>query len=257
MGDFVGEDLRGSRFERVDLRGARFDRADFNDARFRGVSFHGAVLRGVEMVDVSIDGWVHNLTVNGVDVVPLVYAELDRQQPDRVGMRPETPDGFREAWVLLEQLWGGTVERAGRLPAEAVHESVEDEWSFVETLRHLLFATDAWVGRVMLGDPAPWHPLDLPFDELPDLPGIPRDRAARPDLDTVLELRRDRRATVRRVLDELTEETLAGRTEPVDGPGWPKPDRYPVREVLLNILNEEWQHRLYAERDLAVLEQRG
>jgi hypothetical protein len=27
-----------------------------------------------------------------------------------------------------------------------------------------------------------------------------------------------------------------------------------VRECLLVLLNEEWQHRLYAERDLAVLE---
>jgi hypothetical protein len=29
-----------------------------------------------------------------------------------------------------------------------------------------------------------------------------------------------------------------------------------VRECLLVILNEEWEHRLYAERDLAALESR-
>jgi Pentapeptide repeats (8 copies) len=38
------------------------------------------------------------------------------------------------------------------------------------------------------------------------------------------------------------------------GPGWPPPRSYPVRECLLIILNEEWEHRLYAERDLGVLE---
>ena len=83
-----------------------------------------------------------------------------------------------------------------------------------------------------------------------------RDREARPSLDVVLELRRDRMATVRRVVDGLTEESLAGVTEPVEGPGWPPARSYAVRKCLLVVLNEEWQHRLYAERDLAVLESR-
>jgi hypothetical protein len=64
-------------------------------------------------------------------------------------------------------------------------------------------------------------------------------------------------ATVRQVLDDLTEETLNARTEPVTEPGWPEPKSYPVRECLLCILNEEWHHRLYAERDLDVLESRS
>ncbi|MCW2766648.1 MAG: pentapeptide repeat-containing protein [Nocardioides sp.] len=46
-------------------------------------------------------------------------------------------------------------------------------------------------------------------------------------------------------------------TEPVDGVGWPEPRSYPVRECLLIVLNEEWEHRLYAERDLDALEARN
>jgi len=38
--------------------------------------------------------------------------------------------------------------------------------------------------------------------------------------------------------------------------GWPEARSYPVRECLLIILNEEWEHRLYAERDLKALETR-
>ncbi|MCX5418848.1 hypothetical protein [Streptomyces sp. NBC_00078] len=34
-------------------------------------------------------------------------------------------------------------------------------------------------------------------------------------------------------------------------------ETFPVRERLLGVLNEEWHHRLYAERDLAVLEARA
>jgi hypothetical protein len=133
---------------------------------------------------------------------------------------------------------------------------VDGEWSFIETLRHLVFATDSWVRRAVLGDPSPWHPLDLPWDEMPDIPGVPRDREARPSLDEVLALRCDRVARMRALLDGLSDESLAGSTEPVDAPGWPGPHSYPVRECLLVVLTEEWHHRLYAERDLAVLEAR-
>jgi hypothetical protein len=77
------------------------------------------------------------------------------------------PDGFRRARDVLESLWAGTVERARALPPELLHERVDGEWSFVETLRHLLFATAIWVSRAILGDPRPWLPLSLPFDEMP------------------------------------------------------------------------------------------
>jgi hypothetical protein len=92
---------------------------------------------------------------------------------------------------------------------------------------------------------------------MPDTPGVPRDGKARPSLDAVLELRRDRMSTVRQVIEGLTGASLDGHTEPVEGPGWPQPRSYPVRECLLCIPNEEWEHRLYAERGLHVLEARG
>jgi len=254
MADFHRADLRGSRFERVDLSGAHLRAVDLTGARFRGVDLSAVVMRGVELVDVDIHGELHHVMINGVDVAPLVNAELDQRYPDRAKMRPADAAGFREAWDVLERLWRGTVERASRLPPELLHESVDGEWSFIETLRHLAFATDAWIRRAMLGDPSPWDPLDLPWDEMPDTPGVPRDRAVRPSLETVLELRRDRMSTVREVVDALTDESLDGRTEPVEGPGWPHPRSYPVRECLSVVLNEEWEHRLYAERDLDALE---
>jgi hypothetical protein len=172
-------------------------------------------------------------------------------------MRPTDPAGFREAWGILARLWGETVERARRLQPELLHESVDGEWSFIETLRHLVFATDSWITRAILGDPSPWDPLDLPWDEMPDTPEVPRDRDARPSLEVVLELRHRRMATVRQVIEGLTVATLDGDTEPVEGPGWPQPRSYPVRKCLLIILNEEWEHRLYAERDLDALEARS
>lgn len=253
MTDFIGTDLRGSRFERADLSGAELRAVDMAGASFRGVDMSGVIMRGVELDGARIYGEIGDLTINGIAVWPLIDAELNRRYPDRAKMSPADPAGFREAWDILELLWDGTVQRARRLPPGLLHESVDGEWSFIETLRHLVFATDAWIRRAMLGDPSPWDPLDLPWDEMPDTPGIPRDRAVRPSLDAVLDLRRDRMTTVRQVIAGLTDASLAGHTEPVDAPGWPRPGSYPVRECLLVILNEESEHRLYAERDLDVL----
>jgi hypothetical protein len=252
--DFTAADLSGSSFQRVDLTGAEFHAVDLSHARFRGVDLTGVVMRGVELVDARIDGEIQNLLVNGVDVAPLVYAELDRRDPDRAKMRPTDPAGFGAAWDIVERLWDGTVERARGLDPGLLHESVDGEWSFIETLRHLVFATDAWVRRAVLGDPSPWDRLDLPWDEMPDIPGIPRDRQVRPSLEEVLALRRDRMGTVRTVIDGLTDASLATRTEPVEGPGWPPPKSFEVRECLLIVLNEEWHHRQFAERDLDALE---
>jgi hypothetical protein len=267
VADFIDADLTGSRFQRVDLTDARFDAVDLTGAEirmaslvgtsFRAVEMDRVVMRGVELVDVDIHGEIGSVRINGVDIGGLVEAELNRRYPERAKMRPTDPAGFGEAWDVVERLWADTVERARRLDPALLHQSVDGEWSFTETMRHLVFATDAWVRRAILGDPAPWDPLDLPWDEMPDTPGVPRDRDARPSLDVVLELRRDRMTTVREVVDNLTDESLDGHTEAVEGPGWPEPRSYPVRECLLIVLNEEWEHRLYAERDLDALEARS
>lgn len=254
---FRDRDLRNAEFESADLTGATFHHTHLNGVTFRNVDMTGMRVLDADLVDVEITGQVRNLTINGVDVTDYVEGQLDRRYPGREQMRPTDPAGFREAWNLLEGLWSGTVERARILEARrpgSLHDSVDGEWSFVQTLRHLVYATEVWVLRALHGDPRPWHPLSLPFDEMEPHPEVPWDRAARPSLDEVLALRADRQAVVRRVVDELTDEQLRGRTTPVEGPSWPPADAYPVREVLLTILHEEWEHRRYAERDLAVLE---
>jgi hypothetical protein len=254
MADFTHENLSGARFEDVYLTGADFHNVDLTGARFRLVDLTGVTIQGADLVDVDISGQIKNLTINGVDVAPLVEAELDRRYPGRATMRPSDAAGYRAAWQVLEGLWPQTVARARRLDPESLHRRVNGEWSFIETLRHLVFATDAWVNRAILGQPSPWDPLDLPHDEMPDEPTVPRDLDARPSLDEVLALRADRMATVRSLLAGLTDEELAGVTRPVTEPGYPEPESFPVRRCLRAILNEEWQHRLYAERDLDALE---
>lgn len=251
MAIFESQDLQGSIFTEVTLRGARLRNVDLRDAWLRAVWLNGTVMRGVGLIDVQIDGEVENLTINGVDVAPLIDAELNRRDPDRAAMRPTDAAGFRQAWDVVERRWAGTIERARGFSADELHESVDGEWSFVQTLRHLLYATDSWVNRVLLGDPRPWHPLDLPFDELDPHPQVPWDRDARPSLDEVLTLRADRMATVRRVMKGLTDERVDEETEPVQGPSWPPARAFPVREPLLTVLNEEW--RLFTDEGVVAV----
>ncbi len=263
MTEFREQDLAGARFERVSLRGATFTKVKLNDARMhavdltgiqiRGALFHKCRMRNVEFGDVEISGELKNVVVNGVDIAPLVEAELDRRMPDRARMRPDDSEGFRAAWAILERLWDGTVARARTFPEAVLHRSVDDEWSFIQTLRHLNFADACWVDRMILGNVNPWHALDLPWDEARPWHGFQWERDARPLLEEVLTVRRERQATVGRVMAALTDEQLAAtvtRTEP----GWPQEEDFPVKECLRIVLNEEWEHRLYAERDLTALE---
>ncbi|MFC7490399.1 MULTISPECIES: DinB family protein [unclassified Knoellia] len=267
---FRDEQLLGTSFEHVDLSGSRFDRVDLSRSTFRSVdladvdirnaSLRNVRMRGVELQQVEMWGPMEDVRVNGVDIGPLVEAELDRLHPERRQLRPSDADGFREAWSVIDGLWSGTVARARRLEAvdpDLLHESVAEEWSFIETLRHLSMATDSWLGRAILGEPSPWHPLDLPFDEMPDIPAVPRDRDARPTLDEALVLRDGRFDRVRTLLATLTDEQLGETTSPIVGAGWPpEGETFVVKHCLDVLLDEEWWHRQFAERDLTALEAR-
>ncbi|HMK10027.1 MAG TPA: DinB family protein, partial [Acidimicrobiales bacterium] len=238
MTEFVDQDLSGARFERVKLRNARMWRVDLRGAAIRGSALHDFRMTGVELWNVEINGELSNVLVNGVDIAPLVDAELNRRMPERAKMRPGDVEGFEEAWAILLRLWETTIDTARMLAPELLHTRVNDEWSFIETLRHLSFASAAWVGRMILGNASPWHPLDLPWDEAPGWDGIPWDREARPSLDEVLAVRRDRQAMVGRVIDALTGEQLAS-TVTQTSPGWPQLESFPFKDCLSIVINEE------------------
>ena len=252
MTDFTEQDLTGSTFRRVRLADTLLHEVDLSRMRVRAAYLDGVRMSGVEVPDLEIYGELGRLVVNGVDVVPLVEAELDRRMPERALMRPEDADGFRTAFATLDRLWEGTLDRARALPAEALHEQVDGEWSLIESRRHHGVAHACWVGGVVLAEPSPWHPLDLPWDEAPAVDGVPWDRDVRPSLDEVLAVRARRRTTVAGVLDGLTDEGLAVTVTSAT-PFLQDAEELTVAQCLRVVLNEEWEHRLYAERDLTAL----
>lgn len=247
-------DLSESTFHEVRLRDVRIDEADLSGFTLREAYVDRLKLTGVEGKQVRLDGEFGELLVNGVDVMPLVEAELRTRYPDYALMKPDDPAGFAKAWDTVESFWDATVSEVRGLDESLLHESVDGEWSFIQTLRHLVFATECWVHRASLGEMAPWLPLSLPWDSMPPTEGVPGDREARPPLDEVLEMRRDRMGDVRRFVDALTAEQLDSSGPELTGPGWPPAgERFVVRNSLRTVLNEEWWHHRYALRDLAVL----
>jgi hypothetical protein len=229
--EFVDEDLRGARFRRSLLG--------------------GAVLRGVDVDGADLDSpWLSEGTfvVNGVDVVPLVEAELDRRFPGRALRHATDPAGLREAWAALEATWAATLERVAALPPEVVDVSVDGEWSLAQTLRHLVMATDTWLRGAVLRIDHPYHPIGQPHTEYyaDHDPTVFTTRAA--TWAEVLDVRADRVAMMREYLADVTPEQL---TEERTNPWAPQ---YPetVLSCLATILGEEWEHHRYAVRDLAV-----
>jgi uncharacterized protein YjbI with pentapeptide repeats len=240
-----------------DLRGARFTGTNLSGACLREVDLTGARVIGALLMDADISGDISGLKVNGIEVAPLVEAELTRLYPERAKLFASHPDGVREAWSTIEGLWDRTVERARRLPQTRLHERVAEEWSFVETLRHLVFVTDAWVSRPVLGAANHYHPLGLlhtPMDSswisALDLAPDPT-----PTLEEVLEARRSRMKVVRDIVAELTPAELARMCAANPAPGYPENTAtYAVWFCLRVVINEEWEHHRFATRDLEQLE---
>ncbi len=245
-------------FKDRDLKGSTFTHCDLSEIRIRDVWMRDVRIIGAWISDLVLEGEVEgSLTVNGVDVVPYLEQQLNARYPGRetvMAVRDGDADAFRAAWAIDQAAWERTVERARRLPEEKLHERVDGEWSFIETLRHLVMATDSWILRALQGDPSPYHPLGLPFSEMGDIPGVPNDPDARPSLDEILAVRADRVASVSRVIEDLTDEQLAGTTDPVPEVGYPPSAAYPARRCIAAIVIEEWEHHLFANRDLAALE---
>ena len=241
-----------------EFRGARFDVADLRGARFTDCDLTGVTIRDGWLVDVSISGYVSNVTINGVDVTDFVSAELDRRHPERVQFREgQTADDVRAMWDTIERLWAEAVERAGRLPAAALAEQVNEEWSFEQTLRHLVFITDAWASRTVLDEPMPYHPLGLPQSWYPDADAaaLGLDLTAQPGYAEVLAARADRMAVMRRIVADLTDADLGRLCRRSPAPGYPDEERT-VIECVGVVMDEEIEHYRFAVRDLAVLEAR-
>jgi hypothetical protein len=229
----------------------RFDDEDLTGAEFRECDLSGARLVGVVMQNVEIDGLVSNLTVNGVEVMPYVEAELDRRHPVRVLIRSDQPGDLRRAWRQLGDDWVTTIERVRCLPEGSEHQRVDGEWSMVETLRHLVFVHDSWFRRCVLGLTEPFTAMGLASPFVPNQEELGLDRSARPRLDEVLVVRARQASEIEAWLAEVTPEQLSQSAPVPDDDRWPPYAKgRSVQQCLVTVFNEEWEHHRFCLRDL-------
>lgn len=243
-------------YERLpSLAGRRIEDADFTGARLHSPSFENARITDGWFRNADISADIEGLRLNGVEVAPLVTAELERRCPDRARLRATDPTGLADSWAMLEQRWQATYERAAALPEPVLHERVDDDWSFVETLRHLVMATDCWLRRMVKGEEHPYHPWGVAGSWLSDPAEWGIDRTAEPTSQEILAVRRERVSEVRETIEALTADELTRECMPPATPGHPTIP-HTVLACLHVILNEEWEHHDYAVRDLDILEAR-
>ncbi|MEO7371891.1 MAG: DinB family protein [Ilumatobacteraceae bacterium] len=228
-----------------DLSGAVFWGADLTGALFRDVNLTDVKIGHAWLVNVDIDALVDSVVINGVDITAYVN-ERDPWYPLRAMLRPTTPQDMRAAWAALEDQWEKTIVRAQALPEDALHESVGGEFSFVQTLQHLIFAIDKWFTVPVLGEA--FHPMGLPNTGSLDFgfPGLDYD--LRPSIREALAVRADRATRLGSYLAEVAASDFTQPIEVLEN------GTNPLLECLYTVFEEEFWHNRYAVRDLAQLE---
>jgi hypothetical protein len=230
-----------------DLAGSVFWGADLSGATFRDVNLTDAKVSHAWLVNVNVDAHVDNVVINGVDITAYVN-ERDPWYPLRAMLRPSDPEAMRATWSLLETEWATLITRVKALGEAAAHESVNGEWSFVQTLRHLVFAIDKWFTAPVLG--AGFDPIGLPNSGSVGFawPGLQYD--VTPSMADALAVRADRSRRFRAYLSTVTAADFPTSVDVLEnGPR-------PVQECLYTVFEEEFWHLRYAHRDLAELSTR-
>ena len=228
-----------------DLMDAVFWGADLSRATFRDVNLTGVRISHAWLVDVEIDALVERMVVNGVDVTDYVN-QHDPWYPLRTMLRPATPADMRTTWAALEAEWADTIAEAVALPGDDARRSVNDEFSFVQTVQHLVFAVDKWFTVPVLG--GEFDPIGLPNRGSLDFGWPNLDDSLTPTLADALAVRADRSARLRNFLDTVTEAEFGREIDVMEnGP-------HPLQECLYTVFEEEFWHLRYARRDLAIIQ---
>jgi hypothetical protein len=198
---------------------------DWSGRTFKLLNLNNTVWKEADLVGARFSGRIDGLVINGVEVAPLIEAEMDRLHPERTKLRPEDNVAARTSWAVIEDLWAASKARAASVESSLLGARLEDdEYSWSDNFRHLVFVTDAWVVNGALKREGEWHPLGVPPSFAPWPPGS--DPTATPTWDEVVDAREERMTIVRDNLDTL-----------------------PLH-VLRVVLDEEWAHNWYANRDL-------
>jgi hypothetical protein len=229
-------------FEDKDFSGAVFWGVKLAGAQFRDTDFEGAHFFHTQWRNVSIDGEVHGLVVNGVDVTDFVNKN-DRWYRLRYQLSPSDAVGLRSSWNELTKEWSGLLSQVADATPSVAETSVDNEWSLLDTLRHLVFAMDKWFTWPILGGRS-FYPLGLPNtgSQAGEWPGL--DMSASVDLPAVLRVRQEQHDRFTQFIETLDVDALSGTVDVLEN------GAVPTLMCLHVVLEEEFEHLRYMIRDL-------
>lgn len=202
-------------------------------------------MRRVWLRDVSVDGFVEKLVVNGVDVTATVNAG-DPWWPLRGMLRPSDAAGHRATWAALRDKWDGTLADFSAAGGDAPLASVGGEWSLRDTLRHLIFVTDKWLFAPLTGA-ASFTRLGLSNTGSKNFPWPGVDPHLDPTWDETLAAFNERCRRVAAFFDGFDPGSLPGEVEVLEN------GMVPGVECCYAVFEEEFEHLRYAVRDLDAL----
>lgn len=246
-----GGQLPQAHFTDADLRRARFTRCDLGEVRMRTVELGGARIDGTWFSAGS-----QGVFLNDVEVTGFVEQQLDRRFPGREPRGSHHGAELLQSWDAVSAHGAAACRTLDELPAGTQDLSVDGEWSFAQTLRHLVMATDTWLRGCIFGEEHPYHPIGVPNHEYA-LDGYDKSvfSESDPDFSRVLQVRAERQQQVRDFLLVQDAQSLqAARRHPWDAE---HSAMLSVGAALRVLLDEEYEHLRYAVRDLKSLAIRG
>ncbi|MBN1810916.1 MAG: DinB family protein [Anaerolineae bacterium] len=249
-------DMAGSVFRDVNLGGATFEDvnlagATIRNANLAGVTIRNANLEGFRIEDANIEG----LMVFGFRVDELIDAECDRRDPERARLKMRNlcdPESVHEVMARLEEIRAAFRQRLCATDVRLLAARPgADEWSALENVRHMLFAEDLYLNRLILQNDKPWNRLGLLPEFLQSRDGY-EDVGCEPskDLETVLAAWDAVHTDMQAFLADLTPERLQSPTRDLDGEL-----SGTVGGILQGLTRHDLEHIRQAEAALAALEQ--
>lgn len=232
-------------FDDRDLSDSTFWGVQFHRARFRDADFSGSSFFHVFLKNVSIDGEIKNLLINGVDVTEYVN-QHDRWWPLRNNLSPDTREGVVESWTALSLEWSKLLGLVSTLRPSVVNQSVDGEWTLNQTLRHLIFAMDKWFMLPMLGAHT-FSAIGLPNSSSQARPWPGLDLSENPDFEKIIATRSDQHRRFGEFISEMQIGNLPESVSIEEG------GNVPALMCLHVVLEEEFEHLRYMIRDLALL----
>ena len=211
----------------------------------RDVDLTRARIIDAMLVDAEVSGLISGLRVNGVEVAPLIEAELDRRHPER-GVRGDRSTGVRDGWAVVEEMWRPTMSWPGPSPRRSANGA-----SRASGRSRRLAALDLRHRRLVRQGRARRTAAVSPAGAGADLPRRRRSIGTRRGRHSVVR-RRARRSSAtlgsrRRFVATVTADELERPRQGDDDAGYPPPTEHSVVGCIHVVMDEEWNHHQYAD----------